>query len=154
MENIFDANIVCLFDVLEAFAPLLIDAVSDSSSILTIDNAASVIVRILFPFSSAYNAIKGAVSAYLNTLRLELSLLGIRVIIIFIGKVLTRLRLADGINFGLESLYVNVDFEVKERNLRFMEVFIGPVDFAEQFVHEFWISTIRTYLERDGHLGA
>lgn len=146
VRKMFDANVFGLFDVVTTFTPLLIAAVPNSSSTPTIVNVASVLARIPFPFSSAYNATKGAMSAYSDTLRLELSPLGIRVITLFMGEVSTGLRSADSINFGPESLYADVELKVKERTLRSTEASISPVVFAEQVVDKILDSDDRNYI--------
>ncbi|KAM0187757.1 hypothetical protein ACHAPI_010985 [Fusarium lateritium] len=111
----YDTNVFGLFDVVAAFTPLLIAAVSNADHAPTIVNVASIVARVPFPFASAYNASKAAVSAYSDTLRLELSPLGVRVVTLFMGEVSTGLMSADNINFGPDSLYADFEGKVKER---------------------------------------
>lgn len=135
VRKMFDANVFGLFDVVATFAPLLIAATArDSKSMPTIINVASILARLPFPFASAYNATKAAVSAYSDTLRLELGPLGIRVVTLFMGEVSTRLRAADSINFEPESLYADVESKVKDRTEHSARVSMTPVAFAKQVV--------------------
>ena len=73
-------------------------------------------------------------SAYSDTIRLELAPLGVRVVTLFMGEVSTRLRSADSINFGLESLYADVEAKVKERTETSARVSVTPAAFAKQVV--------------------
>jgi short-subunit dehydrogenase len=131
----FDANVFGLFDAVTTFTPLLIAATaSNSKSIPTIVNVASILARIPFPFTSAYNATKAAVSAYSDTLRLELGPLGIRVVTLFMGEISTRLWSADSINFGPDSLYADVEGKVKERTDHSARVCMTPAALAKQVV--------------------
>ena len=135
VRKMFDVNVFGLFDVVTTFTPLLIAATTrDSKSMPTILNVASILARLPFPFASAYNATKAAVSAYSDTLRLELGPLGIRVVTLFMGEVSTRLRSADSINFGPESLYADVEAKVKERTETSARVSVTPAAFAKQVV--------------------
>ena len=130
----YDTNVFGLFDVVAAFTPLLIAAVPNANNSPIIVNTASILARIPFPFSSAYNASKAAVSAYSDTLRLELNPLGIRVVTIFMEEVSTGLMSADNINFGLDSLYADLEGKVKERSLAHAKKSIHPEIFAKQVV--------------------
>ncbi|KAJ5988432.1 short-chain dehydrogenases/reductase [Penicillium waksmanii] len=133
VRNMFDTNVFGLFDMVVAFTPLLIAATAGNSSYKpTIVNVASVLARLPFPFASAYNATKAAVSAYSDTLRLELDPLGIRVVTFFMGEVSTRLRSAEMINFGSDSLYADAEVKVKERTEQSSRVSITPAVLAKQ----------------------
>lgn len=135
VRDMFDTNVFGLFDLVATFTPLLIAATTHNSKFRpTIVNVASVLARLPFPFASAYNATKAAVSAYSDTLRLELDPLGIRVVTLFMGEVSTRLRSADTINFGPDSLYTDAEVKVKERTEESARVSITPAVFAQQVV--------------------
>lgn len=135
IRRMFDANVFGLFDVVTAFTPLLIAAVAHHPNATpTIINVASIVAQVPYPFASAYNATKAAVSAYSDTLRLELIPLGIRVVTLFMGEVSTNLRAADSINFGSESLYADIESKVKERTEHSANVSIAPDVFAQQVV--------------------
>ncbi|CAJ0544063.1 Ff.00g040640.m01.CDS01 [Fusarium sp. VM40] len=134
IRQMYDTNVFGLFDVVAAFTPLLIAAVPNADHTPTIVNVASILARIPFPFASAYNASKAAVSTYSDTLRLELSPLGIRVVTLFMGEVSTGLMSADSINFGPDSLYADIEGKVKERSLGHTKTSIRPSPFAQQVV--------------------
>jgi 1-acylglycerone phosphate reductase len=135
----FDTNVHGLFNMVSAFAPLLIASSSsaqNSASPPTIINTSSILARIPFPFSAAYNASKAAVASYSDTLRIELEPLGIKVITLFMGEVRTRLMSPDDIIFGSESIYVDLSDKVKERSRNHARDSIGPEEFASAVVKE------------------
>ncbi|KAH7257984.1 putative short-chain dehydrogenases/reductase [Fusarium tricinctum] len=134
VRKMFDSNVFGLFEVVTAFAPLIVAAVPGASASPTIVNVSSVIAHVPIAFSSAYNASKAAVCSYSDTLRLELSPLGVRVVTLFMGEVSTALISTDGINFGPESLYADVEYKVKERTTRHFKVFMTPDAFAKQVI--------------------
>lgn len=135
VRKMFDANVFGLFDVVSTFSPLLIAATAHKSkSMPTIVNVASILARLPFPFASAYNATKAAVSVYSDTLRLELAPLGIRVVTLFMGEVSTKLRSADTVSFGPDSLYADVEGKVKERTEESARVSMTPATLAKQVV--------------------
>ena len=138
VRQMFDTNVFGLFDVVQAFAPLLIAAVADSDTTVppTIVNVASVLARLPMPFSSGCNATKAAVSAYSDTLRLELSPVGIRVVTLFMGEVSTPLMSSDNIRFGENSIYADVEHKVKERSNEHAEKTMRPGPFAKQVVDQ------------------
>lgn len=113
VQTMFDANAFGLFNVVTAFAPLLIAAVPNASSAPTIVHVVSVLVRIP-PFTSAYNASKAAMAAYSDTHRLELGPFGIRVVTLFMGAVSTRLMDKVDISFKPDSLYIHGEFKFRE----------------------------------------
>ncbi|KAF5671260.1 short-chain dehydrogenase [Fusarium heterosporum] len=132
VKNMFETNVFGLFNVVTAFTPLLLASVSGSKTAPVIVNVASVLARLPFPFSSAYNASKAAVAAYSDTLRLELDPLGIRVVTLYMGEVSTKLMSPDNILFGPESIYVDLEGKVKERSRIHGEESISATAFAQQ----------------------
>lgn len=135
VKQMFDTNVFGLFDIVTAFTPLLISAKArNPNSKPTIVNVASILARIPFPFASAYNATKAAVSAYSDTLRLELDPLGIRVVTFFMGEVSTNLRSAESIKFRPDSLYADAEVKVKERTEKSAKDSITPATLAKQVV--------------------
>jgi short-subunit dehydrogenase len=132
----FDTNVFGLFDVVQTFTPLLIAAVHGSRQAPTIVNVASIVSRIPFLFASAYNASKAAVTSYSDTLRLEVEPLGLRVVTVFMGEVSTGLMSADNISFGADSLYAEVEANVRQRSINHAKSSIRPQPFARQVVDE------------------
>ncbi|OLN86608.1 NADPH-dependent 1-acyldihydroxyacetone phosphate reductase 4 [Colletotrichum chlorophyti] len=136
VRAMFDANVFGLFDMVSEFTPLLLAAVSDSNHPPTIINTASVLARVPYPFSSAYNASKAAVAMYSDTLRLELAPLGIKVVTLYMGVVSTRLSSAENVQFGPNSIYIDAEPGVKHRSKQYQAQGMKPADFARQVVDE------------------
>lgn len=136
VRQMFETNVFGLFNVVTAFAPLLIAAAAESASAPTIVNVASVLARLPMPFASGYNATKAAVASYSDTLRLELEPLGVQVVTLYMGEVSTPLMLADNIQFGGGSLYVDVEHKVKERSINHARDSVKPGPFAKQVVSQ------------------
>ncbi|KZL74860.1 short-chain dehydrogenase [Colletotrichum incanum] len=148
VRKMFDTNVFGLFDVVATFAPLLIAAVSGSNTAPMIVNVASIVARIPFPFSAAYNASKAAVSSYSDTLRLELSPVGVRVTTIFMGEVSTRLMSQDNISFEEESLYADIEHKVKERSVQHAKASMTPDVFSKQVVSQILSDNNVSYIWR------
>ena len=136
VHAMFDTNCFGLFNMVSAFTPLLLASVSDARHPPTIINTASVVSRIPFVFSAAYNASKAAVVSYSDTLRIELAPLGVKVVTLFMGEVSTSLFTPETINFGPQSLYTVVEQGAKDRSRYHMEHSMSAPEFAKQVVHE------------------
>lgn len=136
VRAMFDSNVFGVFDMVSAFAPLLIAAVSDPTRPPTIINTASVLARVPYPFSSGYNATKAAVAAYSDTLRLELAPLGVKVVTLYMGVVSTGISTPDSVNFGAESIYLDAEAGVKNRSLQHKQDGMQPSEFAQQVVKD------------------
>ncbi|KAJ8103354.1 hypothetical protein POJ06DRAFT_247338 [Lipomyces tetrasporus] len=136
VRKMFDANVFGVFDMVNAFIPLLLASVSGSQAPPTIINTSSILGRLPFPFAAGYNASKAAVASYSDTLRIELNPLGIKVVTLFMGEVATGLMSADNISFGHESLYIDVQGAAQERSRQHARSSIKPEEFARQVVNE------------------
>lgn len=134
VRGLFDTNVFGLFDMVSAFTPLLLAAVPSSKQPPTIVNTASILARLPFPFSSAYNATKAAVASYSDTLRLEVEPLGLKVVTLYMGEVSTPLMSAGNISFGSDSIYADVEDKIKERSLKHEKTTMSPEEFARQVV--------------------
>ncbi|KAH7391623.1 hypothetical protein BKA64DRAFT_110150 [Cadophora sp. MPI-SDFR-AT-0126] len=134
VRQMFDANVFGVFDMINAFIPLLLAAVDKPSTPPTIINTASVLARLPFPFSAAYNASKAAVATYSDTLRIELAPLGVKVVTVFMGEVKTGMMAADHISFGEDSVYVDVEERVRERSRQHAQKSMSAEEFARQVV--------------------
>lgn len=134
VRAMFDANVFGVFDMVMAFTPLLLAAFSDPNNPPTIVNTASVLARVPYPFSSAYNATKAAVAAYSDTLRLELGPLGIKVVTLYMGVVSTGLASPGGISFAPDSIYIDAEAGVKDRAGQHQDKGMKPAEFARQVV--------------------
>jgi len=136
VRQMFETNVFGLFNVVAAFAPLLIAAGPGSTRAPLIVNVASILAKIPMPFASAYNATKAAVASYSDTLRLELEPMGVDVATLFMGEVSTSLMLSDNIHFGEGSLYIDVEHKVKERSTSHARESTTPGTFARQVVSQ------------------
>ncbi|KAK7416698.1 hypothetical protein QQX98_005024 [Neonectria punicea] len=134
IRTMFDANVFGLFDMVTAFTPLLLTSVSNSTHPPTIINTSSIVSRVPYPFSSAYNASKAAVASYSDTLRIELAPLAIKVVTLFMGVVSTGITSPDSVKFGPESLYIDVEEGVKKRNRDHLRLGMKPDEFARGVV--------------------
>ncbi|OJJ05325.1 hypothetical protein ASPVEDRAFT_893762 [Aspergillus versicolor CBS 583.65] len=136
IRSMFDANVFGLFDMVQAFTPLLLSYNADKSAPPVIINTASVLARLPFAFSSAYNASKAAVASYSDTLRIELEPLGIKVVTVFMGEVSTKLMSPDNVSFIQGSLYSDVLERTRERSRKHAKNSMSPETFARQVVDQ------------------
>ncbi|CAP95465.1 hypothetical protein E8E15_009562 [Penicillium rubens] len=134
IRGMFDTNVFGLFDMVSAFTPLLLASASNSSTPPVIINTSSVLARLPFAFSAAYNASKAAVASYSDTLRVELSPLGIKVVTLFMGEVSTNLISPDSISFGPESIYTAALEGIREWSRNHARNSMKPEVFAKQVV--------------------
>lgn len=135
IRRMFDTNVFGLFDMVKAFTPLLLSS-KGTKHIPMIINTASVLARLPFMFSSAYNASKAAVATYTDTLRIELEPLGIKVVTLFMGGVSTKLMSPDTISFIPGSLYSDVLERTRERSRNHAQKSMSPESFARQVVDQ------------------
>ena len=134
----FNANVFGVFDMVSAFTPLLLASAASSSPSQppVIINTASILAKVPYPFSAAYNASKAAVASYTDTLRLELAPLGIKVVTLYMGVVSTKISTPDAINFGPESLYAIVEAKVQDRSREHQVSGMKAAQFAKEVVQE------------------
>ncbi|KAK5806997.1 hypothetical protein VI817_001255 [Penicillium citrinum] len=139
----FDANVFGLFDMVSTFTPLLLASASNTQKPPVIINTSSILSRIPFVFSAAYNASKAAVASYSDTLRIELNPLGIKVVTVFMGEVATNLMLSENISFGSKSIYIDAEERTKERSQEHSKNSLQPEVFAKQIVEELVVKNAR-----------
>ncbi|KAF2093181.1 NAD(P)-binding protein [Rhizodiscina lignyota] len=89
VRDTFEANVFSVMRMCKEFSPLLIEA---KGTIVQIGSLAGVMP---YAFSSVYNASKAALHAYSDTLRVELSQFGVRVVVIATGGVKSNLARVD-----------------------------------------------------------
>lgn len=136
-RSMFDANVFGIFDMVSAFTPLLLASASiNTRTPPLIINTSSILARLPFAFSAAYNASKAAVASYSDTLRIELDPLGIKVVTLFMGEVATNLMSADSVAFHPESLYIDALDGLKERSRNHARESMKPEQFAKQVVQQ------------------
>lgn len=146
LRQMFETNVFGLFNMVTAFAPLLIAAVSDNAPAPVVVNVASVLSRLPMPFGSGYNATKAAVVSYSDTLRLELEPLGIKVLTLFMAQVATSLMLPDNVKFRKDSIYIDLEPKVRERSIDHARVSIKPGPFAKQVVSQVLATSPSSYI--------
>ncbi|KAJ5399634.1 Glucose/ribitol dehydrogenase, partial [Penicillium sp. CMV-2018d] len=139
----FDANVFGLFDMVSTFTPLLLASASNTQTPPVIINTSSILSRLPFAFSAAYNASKAAVASYSDTLRIELDPLGIKVVTVFMGEVATNLMSSDNISFGSGSIYIDAEENAKERSRNHSKNSLKPEVFARQIVEEVLVKNPR-----------
>ena len=136
VRQMFNTNVFGLFDMVTAFAPLLLASVKDSQLPPTIVNVASVLARMPVLFGAAYNGSKAAVAQYSDTLRLELAPLGIKVVTLYMGEVSTGLMQASNIRFRPDSLYIDFESKVKDASSKHAQETMKAQEFAQKVVSQ------------------
>lgn len=136
VRNMFNTNVFGVFDMIQAFTPLLLAAISGSTAPPTIINNASVVARLPYLFTAQYNGSKAAVSAYSDTLRIELSPLGVKVVTLFMGIVATKITAPDKAHLPPESLYIDAESGLQERSRLHLRDGMKPEEFARRVVQE------------------
>ncbi|KAJ5103200.1 hypothetical protein N7532_003729 [Penicillium argentinense] len=134
IRAVFDTNVFGLFNMVSAFTPLLFASSTQSDMMPVIINTSSVLARLPFAFSAAYNASKAAVASYSDTLRIELDPLGIKVVTLFMGEVSTNLMSPDNICFDPEGIYTVALEGTRERSQNHAKKSMKPELFAKQVV--------------------
>jgi 1-acylglycerone phosphate reductase len=108
LESAFETNVFSVMRLVRELSPLIIRARGK------IVNIGSITAFTPYVFSSIYNATKGALHAYSNTLRLELAPFGVRVILIVTGGVKSRITRTER-TLAEESLYLPISAEYLRR---------------------------------------
>lgn len=108
IHSTFSTNIISVIQIIRELAPLVIRARGK------IVNIGSITAVTPYVFGSVYNATKGALQAYSNTLRLELAPFGVRVILVVTGGVQSRIARTDR-TLGEDSLYLPINEEYLRR---------------------------------------
>lgn len=108
IQKTFETNVFAVMRICQAFAPLLIKA---KGTIVQIGSLAAVIPYV---FGSVYNASKGALHSYSDTLRVELAPFDVKVVNVITGGVKSNIarttrKLPEG------SIYVPVATEYDRR---------------------------------------
>ncbi|KAH6697196.1 hypothetical protein F5X68DRAFT_257436 [Plectosphaerella plurivora] len=134
VRSMFNANVFGLFDMISAFTPLLLvsAAANGPSHPPTIINTASILSKMPYPFSAAYNASKAAVVSYSDALRIELAPLGIKVVTLYMGVVTTGLYAP--VKFDPEGLYPAVEAGIEKRGQHNLDTGTSAEGFAKMVV--------------------
>lgn len=108
IQSTFETNIFSVIAIIRELSPLIIAAKGK------IVNIGSITAVTPYVFGAVYNATKGALQAYSNTLRLELAPFGVRVILVVTGGVQSRIARTDR-TLGEDSLYLPINTEYLRR---------------------------------------
>lgn len=108
IESTFETNIFSIIKIVRELGPFIIRARGK------IVNIGSITAVTPYVFGSVYNATKGALQAYSNTLRLELAPFGVQVILVVTGGVQSRIARTERI-LPEGSLYLPISAEYRRR---------------------------------------
>jgi 1-acylglycerone phosphate reductase len=108
IQSTFETNVFSVIRIVRELSPLVIRAHGK------IVNIGSITAVTPYVFGSVYNATKGALQAYSNTLRLELAPFGVRVILVVTGGVQSRIARTDRI-LSEDSLYLPISADYTRR---------------------------------------
>ena len=127
VQSVFESNVFAVMRLCQAFAPLLIQSKG------TIINIGSVAARISYVFGSVYNASKGALHAYSDTLRVELAPFEVNVIVVVTGGVRSNLCRTHR-ELSESSMNLPFDAEYMRRQLHPQEVVMDTAVYAAKVV--------------------
>lgn len=128
VRRVFETNVFAVMSICQRFAPLLIEA---KGTIVMIGSLAGVIPYV---FGAGYNASKGALHQYANTLRVELAPFGVKVINVVTGGVSSQLSKRVARTLPPDSYYAPLESVYQERLGHAAEVGITPDAFAKDVV--------------------
>jgi 1-acylglycerone phosphate reductase len=128
IRRVFDANVIGVFAVTQAFLPLLIEAKG------TVANIGSVNEVFTPPFQAAYNASKAALSAFSDTVRTELLPFGVKVVHVRTGAVRSNLFGAErpGAKMPADSMYSPCRSIVEDHSFLDGVKFATPEEYAKE----------------------
>ncbi|KEF54973.1 uncharacterized protein A1O9_08625 [Exophiala aquamarina CBS 119918] len=89
-KALFEVNFWGVLRTIQSFAPLLVAEEGHADGGVVV-NIGSIVASLYTPFSSIYNASKGAIHVFSESLRLELAPLGIKVLTVVTGAVDTQI---------------------------------------------------------------
>lgn len=132
IRRVFDANVIGVFAVTQAFLPLLIEARG------TVANIGSISEVFLPPFQAAYNASKAAIAAFADTIRTELLPFGVKVVHIKTGAISTNLFRSEfpGDKMPSGSMYSPCKNQVEERAFLKGTKFTTPEEYAKEVAND------------------
>lgn len=128
VRRVFDTNVFGVMSICQKFAPLLIEA---KGTIVMIGSLAGVIPYV---FGAGYNASKGALHQYSNTLRVELAPFGVKVINVVTGGVSSQLSLQVVRTLKEGSYYAPLEQVYQERQRHAASVGVTPEAFARDVI--------------------
>ncbi|TKA79679.1 hypothetical protein B0A55_04081 [Friedmanniomyces simplex] len=123
----FEANVFAVMRICQAFAPLIIEA---KGTIVQIGSLAAVMPYV---FGAAYNASKGALHSYTDTLRVELAPFGVRVVNVITGGVKSGISRVDR-KLPADSLYLPIVDQYDRRQTHSQASAIPTEEYARAVV--------------------
>lgn len=108
LHSAFETNVFSVIRIVRELAPFIIRSRGK------IVNIGSISAFTPYVFSSVYNATKGALHAYSNTLRLELAPFGVKVLLVVTGGVRSRITRTERV-LSEDSLYLPISAEFARR---------------------------------------
>ncbi|KAH8766031.1 short-chain dehydrogenase/reductase [Diaporthe sp. PMI_573] len=132
IRRVFEANVIGVFAVTQAFLPLLIEAKG------TVANIGSVNEVFTPPFQAAYNASKAAISAFSDTIRTELLPFGVKVVHIRTGAIRSNLFRSEhpGDKMPSGSMYSPCKSKVEDRTFMDGVKFATPEEYAKEVAND------------------
>jgi NAD(P)-dependent dehydrogenase (short-subunit alcohol dehydrogenase family) len=132
IRRVFEANVIGVFAVTQAFLPLLIEAKG------TVANIGSVNEVFMPPFQAAYNASKAAISAFSDTIRTELLPFGVKVVHIRTGAIRSNLFRSEhpGDKMPSGSMYSPCKSKVEDRTFMDGVKFATPEEYAKEVAND------------------
>lgn len=127
VRETFEVNVFSVMRMCQEFAPLLIEA---KGTIVQIGSLAGVMPYI---FGGVYNASKAALHQYSNTLRVELSPFGVRVVTIVTGGIKSNIARTDR-QLPEDSYYIPLSEEYQRRLKHSQEGAMPSEDYAKSVV--------------------
>ncbi|KAK3675361.1 NADPH-dependent 1-acyl dihydroxyacetone phosphate reductase [Recurvomyces mirabilis] len=127
IRDVFETNVFAVMNMCQAFAPLLI---ASKGTIVQIGSLAAVMPYV---FGSVYNASKGALHSYTDTLRVELAPFGVRVLNVVTGGVKSDLSRVDR-KLPSDSFYLPIVEEYERRQMYSQVIAVHSEEYAERVV--------------------
>ncbi|KAI9891051.1 MAG: hypothetical protein M1814_003402 [Vezdaea aestivalis] len=124
----FETNVFAPMRLTRSLAPLLIAAHG------TIINIGSVAAIVPYTFGSVYNASKGALHAWSNTLRVEMIPFNVKVILVVTGGVQSRIARVTR-SLPPDSLYLPIDADYQRRQTHSQEDAMPHAEYAKSVVN-------------------
>jgi 1-acylglycerone phosphate reductase len=128
VRQLFETNVFAVMLMCQTFFPLLMAAKG------TIVMIGSVTSAMPYVWGSAYNASKGAMLQYANTLRVEVAPFDVKVISVIAGGVSSQLSLQVARTLPKDSLYAPIPYTYQTRLRHSATVGVTPDAFAEDVV--------------------
>ncbi|CAK4033923.1 NADPH-dependent 1-acyldihydroxyacetone phosphate reductase [Lecanosticta acicola] len=129
IRQTFEANLFGVMRMCQSFAPLLIEA---KGTIVQIGSLAGIMPYV---FGAVYNASKGALHSYSDTLRVELAPFDVRVVTVVTGGVKSSIARTHR-DLKADSIYLPLKEEYEERLVHSQAMAVPNEDYARRVVKQ------------------